>query len=637
MNEESKLYLLSNVPLKNDYQHTIDFDDIETQSQYFDDLVSGVELPNDGYSYIRENETINVYAHIDDLLHCNYLFYNNGGKRYYAFITSKQYISDKCTNISFEIDVLQTFMFDYSIGESFIEREHQDRYINDNGILKPIYSLTQENLSNGDLIQTSRREIVQIAPSERVMQFSGREVFWLIVTTKEPIGKQFWSTSGGLIEGTKPTEESTTSVKGLDTNVFTYVIPYIPQTESSFGGIVFRLVGAESWNVENRFSYLFNNKDLMDLSQDPLVISINISKYCPFKFNCEQYKQESGYTYYKIYPQYAEFGNDKIYLTNYKIQDDTQLAGMFYIQKIVNTDIEIESELPSVNRTIEQLNHNNQKSIDNEPKLYIKPFYSLKLSYGDNELELARNDLTDKLTIGYKVAFSAVGGQSFILRNYKGEENNYGNSIYFDSTINELALRSDAWLNYLQNNKSSRALGYMTDIASLFTSLITVAGGMQTGNMAGAAIGVGQAINSADKIADRYASEEDLKDRPDEIKTPSQDIVLNHTTKGLSLFLSTYEMRQQFKLRVYNYLYHFGYTVNDFKIPNIKSRYYFNYIKTVDANIISNIDNNYIDVIKSIFDNGITIWHYRNMKMWHGIGNYNYENVETNIVGGNND
>lgn len=635
---DSTLYLLSNVPLRNDYQHTIDFDNLQAQQTFFDNLVSNVKMPNDDYSYIRETEIINVYKNKDDLINCNYLFYNNGGKRYYAFITSKEYVSDECTAITFEIDVMQTFMFDYTIGETFIEREHQDRYINDNGTLKPIYSLTQENLSNGgDLIQTSRSDIVQIAPSECVMQFTGHEVFWLIVTTKEPIGKQFWSTAGGLITGTKPTEESTTSVKGLDTNVFTYVIPYIPQTESTFGGVVFRLVGSGSWNVENRYSYLFNNKDIMDLSQDPLVISINISKYCPFKFNCEQYKQESGYTYYKIYPQYAEFGNDKIYLTNYKLQDDISVAGMFYIQKIVNTDIEIESELSSVNRTIEQLNPHNQKSIDNEPKLYIKPFYSLKLSYGDNELDISRSDLTDKLTIGYKVAFSAVGGQSFILRNYKDEINNYSNSIYFDATTNELALRTDAWLNYLQNNKTSRALGYMTDMVSLFSSIASVAGGLSTGNTTGATLGAGQAINSLERIASRYGSEKDLKDRPDEIKIPSQDIVLNHTTKGLSLVLSTYEMRQQFKLKVFNYFYHFGYTVNDFKIPNIKSRYYFNYIKTVDANIISNIDNNHIDEIKSIFDNGITIWHYRNMETWYGVGNYSYENVETNLIGGNND
>lgn len=634
MNNESTLYLLRNVPLDRKYEHTIDFASLSAQSQFFDNLIADTMIPKDDYSYIRETEQINVYASKDDIADCNYLYYNNGDKRYYAFITSKEYVSTSCTAITFEIDVMQTFMFDYSIGESFIEREHQDRYtIGDNGELKPFYSLTQENITNGgELLQTSRQEIVQTAPSGKVMQFSGHQVFWLIVSTKEPIGKQTWSTAGGLITGTQPTEESTTRIRGLETNVYTYVIPYIPQTKTTLGGVVFRLTGTGAWTNESSFSYLFNSKDLLDLSQDPLVISINISKYCPFNFNCEQYKQESGLTFYKIYPQYPQFGDDKIYLTNYKLQNNATIAGMFYVQNIADTNIEIETDLPDMERTIEDLNPQNPKSITNEPKLYTNPFYTLKLSHGNNELEINRNDLTDKLTIAYKAAFSVVGGQSFILRNYKGEENNYENSIYFDATTNEMPLRTDAWLNYLQNNKASRALGYVTDTIGLIGSVGSLAGNIAGGNLTGAAIGAGQVIGSVEKIAGRYAAEKDLQNRPDEVKNTSQDVILNYTTKGLSLVLSTYEMRQQFKSKAFNYFYHFGYAVNDFETPNVNSRYYFNYIKTIGANIISNIDHDYIEQLQAIFDKGLTIWHYRNSNDWHGVGNYNYENAETNIV-----
>ena len=36
--------------------------------------------------------------------------------------------------------------------------------------------------------------------------------------------------------------------------------------------------------------------------------------------------------------------------------------------------------------------------------------------------------------------------------------------------------------------------------------------------------------------------------------------------------------------------------------------------------------------IANIFNNGITIWHYRNATTFKGVNNYDYENVETNLM-----
>ena len=66
----------------------------------------------------------------------------------------------------------------------------------------------------------------------------------------------------------------------------------------------------------------------------------------------------------------------------------------------------------------------------------------------------------------------------------------------------------------------------------------------------------------------------------------------------------------------------FGYKVNKLEIPNTKSRKSYNYIKTVDANIVGNIPNNYLNTLKGIFDHGLTIWHTDD------IGNYNLNNEE---------
>ena len=53
----------------------------------------------------------------------------------------------------------------------------------------------------------------------------------------------------------------------------------------------------------------------------------------------------------------------------------------------------------------------------------------------------------------------------------------------------------------------------------------------------------------------------------------------------------------------------FGYLVNVSKVPNITGRRYWNYVKTVGANIEGNIPQGDMDEIKAMFDRGITIWH----------------------------
>ena len=53
----------------------------------------------------------------------------------------------------------------------------------------------------------------------------------------------------------------------------------------------------------------------------------------------------------------------------------------------------------------------------------------------------------------------------------------------------------------------------------------------------------------------------------------------------------------------------YGYKVNTTKIPNIIGRENWNYVKTVDINILGNLPQNDLQQIKNMFDNGLTLWH----------------------------
>lgn len=117
--------LLHNVPLDNTYDHTIYFADATAQYNYF----AGLTKKNcTNYTYQRVNKgKIRVEGKADLYYDCNYMMFQNtsfGNKWFYAFINSVEYINNETTEIDFEIDVMQTWMFDCTVEECFIEREH---------------------------------------------------------------------------------------------------------------------------------------------------------------------------------------------------------------------------------------------------------------------------------------------------------------------------------------------------------------------------------------------------------------------------------------------------------------------------------------------------------------------------------
>ena len=127
MNENniSKVYLLS-VPLEDDYKHTLYFTSKASQQSYFQ---SNIVRSFTDFSYQRKDKIIRIPVIYDDIYNCNYVMYQNskyGDKWFYAFITKLEYVNDGRTDVYIETDVIQTWLFDYTVKSSFVEREHVD-------------------------------------------------------------------------------------------------------------------------------------------------------------------------------------------------------------------------------------------------------------------------------------------------------------------------------------------------------------------------------------------------------------------------------------------------------------------------------------------------------------------------------
>ena len=136
--------LLHNVPVEPSYNHTIYFDSEAKQTAYFITKQKR-SFPKNTYQRHTRN-TMKVAVLADEIYDCNYLMFQNtayGNKWFYAFITSVEYVSNVSSLITYQIDVLQTWLFDFTLGQCLVERQHStsDGYFE---------NLVPENLDLGD-------------------------------------------------------------------------------------------------------------------------------------------------------------------------------------------------------------------------------------------------------------------------------------------------------------------------------------------------------------------------------------------------------------------------------------------------------------------------------------------------------
>lgn len=116
---------MTGVPLDTSYQHTIYFASKQEQYNYFYSKRIHT-FPNQTYQRVdRGYMTVNLPA--DQLYTSNYVMFQNTGygtKWFYAFITGVEYINDSTTKVYYQIDLLQTWLFECIVGRSFVERQH---------------------------------------------------------------------------------------------------------------------------------------------------------------------------------------------------------------------------------------------------------------------------------------------------------------------------------------------------------------------------------------------------------------------------------------------------------------------------------------------------------------------------------
>ena len=586
----TNLDLLYQLHFDNTYAHVIDFVDATKQEAFFD---TKVFRSLDNMTVVRENEEVKIDGNINSMYGINYCRYTNKindvEKTFYAFITRKEYVNPFTTRLVLEVDVYQTYMFDFDLKQSFIERQHEDRFNTD---FTPIHNTVDEALNYGsDYIK-----------SAKPLSIVNNDIKWLYIGATELLHTP-------LNVETYVTQDK----KEITHNIYVYALPYITLEDMNVQ------VASNSDNTYRTQTQV--HEMIQALKADNKVLFMVVSKIPPVNYT---------YSYSAPFHRIL-FQTSDITFEHAGVQGDAYTCYIKERKVYDNVEVKIDSgSLGDLVKTYSVKTINDVTSITHEPKLHIYPYLFHKVYYGGSSLVIKNNMLQNTSKVKAFQGLSSDFSSLLINESLKNSSLNDNENILSNQTPNYVTLITDAWKNYMSANRSSRTSGYIT--AGLQVAIgagVTVA----TGGL-GALVGGGATISGVASIANKMSKEQDIKNTPDDVKQFAGDMGVSPFVDEFFAKFVTYEITAEFKQKLFKFFQMYGYKSNAFKVPDVKSRYYYNYIKTNDVNLTADLNQDIIQKLKSIYNNGVTVWHYRDAETFKGLFNFDYENLEMSIHNG---
>lgn len=489
---------------------------------------------------------------------------NYTNKWFYAFITNMTYINDNMTEIAITTDVFQTWQFDFSFRQSFVERE-MINVANDTIGANRI----NEGLETGEYTVKKTYDITEL------------NHYYVIAYVGERI-----ATGGTMYYG-------------------------IPQRGFKYNG-VYSSVCFIVCN-ESGFNYLMDLMQYEDNSNNILTI-FTAPRLAFYETDLET---DNNWTEHGFHIMFDDrFTNPKHYDSSFfeGLNSSTDFEG--YIprnKKLLQYPFTYLGFNPLVgNRKIYRFedfrnftpNFDICSEINPNPNIIVTP-----INY-----KRPNNDLDYKCT----EESSSIGG--FPNVSYKTDV--FNTWLAQNQEILNLSLSQEA--TSYQQQTANNIMGLVQDAGNTGLSIANNAIGDKNGANVGGIIsdifngimgsvskGMNQGFSEKNhelNVAMQMAQVEKQKMLPDNANLSSNATAIGYALINDSIF-TTYCIRREFAERIDKYFDMYGYKTNTLKIPNLNNRPNWNYIKTINANLVGNIPQNDLLTIKSFFDNGITLWH----------------------------
>lgn len=184
------IILLKGVPLDNGYQHTLYFANTTAQYNHFNSTNYGQKrFVKNTYQRVNKNQ-LRIQINAEEINDYNYLMFRNtsyGSKWFYAFINGREYINDITTEVTYEIDDIQTYFIGSTLPHCFVEREHSiTDNIGDNILPEPVeigeyvhsdWSIAKRMIEYAYLVQVVDEDSGQAGINVYDQVYSGCELY----------------------------------------------------------------------------------------------------------------------------------------------------------------------------------------------------------------------------------------------------------------------------------------------------------------------------------------------------------------------------------------------------------------------------------------------------------------------------
>lgn len=604
----SDIYILRGIPFDETYQHTVVFNDPTIQFTYFAGKLK-YRLKQQSYQRAKRGY-IRVQVLADNLYDCNYVMFRNtayGDKWFYAFILDATYINDNVSEIHYMIDVMQTWMFDYQLNPCFVDREHTvTDNIGDN--------LVPEGLDLGEYVFDTATGDGQLIPEGLSIIIAATVGYEVPTDPTTPIvdydrgiyecgrwyagiysGMRYWAFQRA--SAANDFIKAVVDAGKKDAIQFVFLAPTIFFNETySLSPYEHDVAFAKPYTSIDE--YLPKNKKLFTYPYQMMMVDTggSASNYS-WEYFTDANGDYSSTASLKLYGSMIDTGQYMIYPLNYKGQAHNLnecIIDRCGVQCAWSTD--------GYKAWMAQ----NQYTLAAQEKVIVNNYKSGSRQAGYQTglgLGSAISGVASAITPGTSEQIS-----------YTTDHYSYAHSIFPEQVTQNWTMNHPSSFNKQQ------------------------AGSNATGGLAQAGQGF---FNFLDAKA-QYQNANLMLEATKATAALKPNIVQGSTTNGIRIGAGVWRprvynvhIRKEFASIIDGYFTRYGYACHKFKVPTIKNRPHWTYLKTVDCSIrgvddapgsyiVHTIPNDDASTICSIYNSGITFW--RNASE---VGDYTLDNSPT--------
>lgn len=597
----SIIRIIQGVPWDVTYTHTRLFPNAATQLSYFQSFTPIYTSNDFNFLKMQGKNYLDIPIRFDQIQMANYVYFQNtsvSSKWWYCFITDYQVLNAGTTRVFFERDVMQSWMFDYTLAQSVIEREH-------------VTPGTTRNIIPEDIMAGNEYETVAI------QNVRPQNYLTFVMVFKQRIDDDY-------TQNPNPTFVNNWQT-GHPEQLIYYYIPFLQDMSTltfqdgifNAGGLMFLLSAFQ----DVLSSLIVNN-----------IVSMYITDYLPLDPSNSTQMTVGAITF-------EPFGVGSPMTVNVLMPANN---ANYMLQSI------------TVNSSI--YSSNMITGIDNE-KLNYYPFTKIELLDSRGNFKSFKPEglpTTNNIALQFFGSLSTIQTTFVGINGYNGETDPalVKSRALMNSNPQDLPILTEYLAAFLQGNKNQlenkrqileQDLIYNQNLATMnntgaaanrWSKIIT--GGIGTvasiakGNTAGAVASINLAAKgigaTTDQIADImkferldqqyqqqidsiYAKMEDLENKPPSISDGGNNLNLIIGNNLMNYSIVVKRVRPQYIAIAQGYFNQFGFKTMRVGVPVLRTRASWNYWKLAVCNLTTNFYNEDLQMVKMIYEKGITFWH----------------------------